>query len=59
MLKPLILIDLIKINFKLRYSALIKPTIQNIVVRKTVYYYKPIIADRIVAKRLSKFNLFY
>ena len=59
MLKPLVLMDFIKINFKLRYSTLIKPTVQNIAARKTVYYCKPAVADRIVVKRLGKFNLFY
>ena len=58
MLKLLILIDFIKIDFKLKYSTLIKPTIQSIAVRKTIYYYKPIITDRIIAERLNKFNLF-
>jgi hypothetical protein len=51
--------DLIKIYFKLRYSVLIKPTIQSIAVKKTIYYYKPTVVDRIIAKRLSEFNLFY
>jgi hypothetical protein len=59
MLKLLVLINLIKINFKLRYSTLIKLIIQSIAAKKTVYYCKPTIADRIVAKRLNEFNLFY
>ena len=58
-LKLLVLINIIKIHFKLRCSVLIKPTVQSIAVRKTVYYYKPTIKDRIVVRRLSKFNLFH
>jgi hypothetical protein len=50
--------DFIKINFKLKYSTLIKLTVQNIIVKKTIYYYKPIITDRIIVKK-NLVNLIY